>query len=526
MFKIDRRHSAPTIGAAALAAATLLLATACAPSASESSSRTHSGGHGDTLTIATANAPATLDPALMGAGNYMIWTSELGYDSLIHLAGDGSYQPDLAAKWEYKGLNEFDITLRDNVTFADGTTLNADAVAASLNYAFKAAGATQAWAHNVTEAKVAGPMTVSIACKASCPELPFLLSQNVQLGSIISPAGLADPKALSTATFGAGPYILNKSQSVTGDHYTFDSNPKYWNQAAIHFNHVVLRVIANDNARLSSLKAGQVDIVDNVPFQSAASVKAGGAAVASPPTGFLGIEFLDRTGQLQPELADVRVRQALNYAVDRDAIVKALGYDHATPTEQMTGSGSGAYDPALDKTYPYDPQKAKQLLTEAGYPNGFTIKLETQVPMPHVSNYTQAVMSQWEKIGVKTDLTSDQTFPAWIDNIAAKKFPGASYLYGTLPFSLQSTSFYTNTGGPYNAYKTDPKVDEMLKAASAAPGDQATEIYKQINKYSVEQAFSVPLAQVDVLYAANKTVNLPGGSATNAVPILTDVTAN
>lgn len=481
---------------------------------------------GALLTVAVENDPATLNPALLGAGNHMMWISALAYEPLIRFTGDGQYAPALATEWGYVngGQAEFSLTLREGAKFADGTPVDAEAVAASLNYAFKAPGGTQAWARNVTEAKATGPLTVTISCSAACAELPFLLSQNVQLGSIISPAGLADDTKLATETFGAGPYVLNKAESVTGDHWTYEANPNYWNQDGIHFDKVVYRLIADSNARLASLQSGQVDAIQNVPAKAAPGLEARGIQVVAAPTGFLGILFLDRTGKLAPELADPRVRQALNYAVDRKAITDALGYGHAKPTMQMTGEGSGVFDPALEQAYPYDPEKAKALLAEAGYPEGFTLSVETQVPMPFNADYALAVQSQWEEIGVKVDLTSDQTFSAWLENIAAKTFPAASYLYGTLPYALQVTSFFTNTGGPFNSYETDPKADAMLAEAATESPEGALQILKDLNKYSVERAFAVPLAQVNVLYAANNTVNLPEASAANAVPLITEIT--
>jgi peptide/nickel transport system substrate-binding protein len=527
MRRTMRRTWKPRSGLLILATLAALTASACGGSSSSSStsgSPATSGGagakRGDTLKVAVQFGPATMNPALNGAASSLTWAIELAYDPLIRNDSDGSFKPALATRWAYDGTKKFDITLRPNVKFADGTPLDADAVVASLNYALKAPGNVQSWAKNVTSAKKTGPLAVTLSCKASCPELPYLLGQNVQLGSIISPAGLKDAKALGTKTFGAGPYVLNSAQTVAGNHYTFDANPKYWDQSAIHYDHIIYRVIADDSARLASLQSGQVDLIDNVPHDAADSAKSRGATVLAAPCCFLGLNFMDRTGKMAPALGEARVRQALNYAIDRKTIGTALGHSFTKPTMQLTGYGSGAFVPSLETAYPYDPAKAKSLLAEAGYPDGFSLKVETAT-FADLNKWALAATSMWQKIGVKVDLKTDQTAQEYAKN--ATKYPVNMYIYGTQPFYLQAISWYSDAGGPFNAYDLDPHVKSLIDKANNARADEADAIYKDVNKYATENGFGAPLAQFDVLYAYNKDISMPPVSAVNAIPLLTAV---
>jgi peptide/nickel transport system substrate-binding protein len=482
-----------------------------------------SGKQGDTLTVAVAFGPPTLDPAYVGASAQWAWPVGLAYEPLIIFTPDGTFDGGLAEEFGFEGSgnSKFNITLRSGLKFADGTPLTATEAVASLEYSLKQPGNTQRWASQVTSVDPDGELGLTLNCDPGCPDLPYVLSQNAQLGEIISPAGLKDPKKLATTTFGAGPYILDPAKSVTGDHYAYDANPNYWNESAVHFKHVVFRVVADANARLSSLKSGQVDLIDvladSAPAVSAASnlklMEVKGAA-------FQGLVINDRTGKVAPELKDVRVRQALNYAVDREAIAKALGY--SAGTVQMTGPGSGAWDESLEETYPYDPDKAKALLAEAGYPNGFTLKVETH-EQGDLSKYVQAAVSYWEKIGIKVDLTTDKVVDNWITAIANQQFAISGYLYGTLPFSIQSIDFYSDAGGPFNAYEQDPKVRELLDEVPSADDAQREDIYKQVNQYSVENGFGVPLSVTSALWAYSDKISVPQATSANSIPLLNEI---
>src|SRR4051812_43286958 len=331
-----------------------------------------SGVVGGTLTIATPNVPASLDPATGANENSDYF--DLAYDPLIVQAPDGSFKPGLATSWKYgAGNKSFSITLRDGVKFSDGTPLDAQAVKTWLDHAMKLPGGrAPTYLSNLQTVTVKDPQNVELKFKAPTPLLELTLSQRLEMGMVASPKAVA-AKTLATQTAGAGPYMLDKAQSVTGDHYTYVANPNYWNKPAVHYKSVVLKKIDNPTAALQALKTGQVQVVKDQPVTSIDAAKRAGLTSVAPETLIMGLSLLDRDGKLSKPLGDVRVRQAINYAIDRKAVANVIGAGHGRPTAQMAVPGDDSYDEALDQQYPFDQAKAKELLSQAGYAKGFTL---------------------------------------------------------------------------------------------------------------------------------------------------------
>ena len=495
------------------------------------------------LTIAVTSPVATLNPALLNANPSYLWMDELAYDSLIRYEQDGSYRPGLATKFGYvgSGNEKFELTLRPDVKFADGTPVDAAAVAASLQYAFKTGTSGPVRAPNFRTAKATGPRSVLISCSGPCPALPLLLSQSGNVGSIISPAGLRDKKALASRSFGAGPYVLNTKETVGGDHYTYDANPGYWNKSGVHYKRVVVRIVSGSNARIAALKSGQADIIDYVPLQQAKTVTTGGLKILPEPSGVVGVLLRDRTGRRSegdppgsiyaPQLANPLVRKALSYAIDRKTLTSSFGYGYVTPSDQWTSPSAGGYDPSLEGRYAYDPKKAKALLAQAGYPNGFTLKVLSQKTNGNDS-WQLAINQYWEAIGVKVQLKDTPDLTTFFANAPIYPVVDNQYGAGSLTYAVEVYDYYSR-GGWTNGYVPDPKITKMIAQASAAPAEEAQQIYLDINRYAVENAFNIGIGQLSYLFAYNSSkVVVPMcpkpsgvGKSVNCAPILTDVKA-
>jgi ABC-type oligopeptide transport system, periplasmic component len=188
-------------------------------------------------------------------------------------------------------------------------------------------------------------------------------------GLVAAPSSFDDENAATTPV-GSGPYILDTAASVTGTTYVYTANPDYWNKDAVAYDNLTVNVIDDPTAVLNAIKAGEANgakIADNTTISE---VEGSGWTIASNELDFQGLLLLDRAGAMAPELGDVRVRRAINLAFDREALLESLQNGYGTVTEQIFPASSVAYDTALDSTYGYDPEGAKTLLTEAGYPNG------------------------------------------------------------------------------------------------------------------------------------------------------------
>lgn len=472
---------------------------------------------GDTLTMAGSTAVTTLNPSELSTTNTWNWLIALGYDSLLWYEADGSFTAGLATEWGFnEGNTEFSMTLRPDVKFQDGTPLDAEAAAASLDYAFgNAASRARLYAPSYKDAEATGPLSLVVKCDPACPALPWLLTQAVEMGSIVSPAGLADPTQLGTAMFGSGPYILNQEKTVSGDSYYFDANPDYWNPETIHYDHVVLRVIVDENARLSALQTGQVDLIDAISPQQAGTVS-GDNVIFRGTFSATGLTVHDIVGSAtegdaegrtysQP-LADQRVRQALNYAVDRQALSDALGQGFASPTS-VRFFDTDLVDQAMVDYYNYDPEKAKALLADAGYADGFTLDVTVGAFNPGVEDWAQAVASYWQEIGVTVNLNATRTIPIWVQEaqLAPAIYAGTG---GSSPF-VSGLYYAFVQGTTYSQWHPDAELVRMVEEqASAGPEDQA-EIHKAMLNRAIEQGYWVTVAKIPGIFAYNaKKLNL------------------
>jgi peptide/nickel transport system substrate-binding protein len=327
-----RRIAALTTGLAMAA----MMAAAGAVQAQEGS---------DTLNIALNGPPLSFDPARADNGNGVIYT-QLVYEPLIRAASDGTLQPGLATEWGYvgEGNKQFEVKIREGAKFSDGTPVTTEAVAASLNYFVKNATGPTAAAFAGITATAVDASTVSIATAQDNPSLPELMNQIYLAGDIIAPAGLANPEALASAPIGAGPYVLDASATVSGDHYTYTANPEYWDKSAQHFKTIVVKVIPSTTSALQALRTGQVDFMTG-DAQTVEAAKGANLQVFNGPQAWEGFFLIDRAGQVVPAMGDVRVRQALNYAIDREAIATALYGEYGSANVQPNTTGWDGYDP-------------------------------------------------------------------------------------------------------------------------------------------------------------------------------------
>jgi peptide/nickel transport system substrate-binding protein len=450
-------------------------------------------------------APAvSLDPAAMMTTS--MWATTLAYDSLIGLNPKGEMVPALAESWGYVGNEnkEFEIKLRSGVKFSDGTELNADVVIANLEH-YREEAPQGAKLNNIQTMTAVDPLTVNLKLAKPQPNLTEYFTPPKGAGAMASGEALKSPDKMATQSFGAGPYVLDPASSVAKDTYTYVPNKHYWSPGTIHWDKVVLKVIENPNTVLAALKSRQLDLATG-DFTTAAAAKAAGLDVQTIPRQWFGVTLADREGKLVKALGDVRVRQALNYAVNRQKIVDGLLAPYGIVSDQIMMPGQPGYQ---DKPfYTYDVAKAKQLLAEAGYPNGFDLAVTTQNKRG-IGLVTQAIVDDWKQIGIKVNLTTDPDQGTYSPNQVSGKWPVFGLGYGTDgDIHYMTPAVFQPTGKTWNPLGTsDPNIDRMFTEAAANPDENAREgIYKQMIGYLVEQAWFVPVALLPNFFYARDTV--------------------
>jgi peptide/nickel transport system substrate-binding protein len=461
-----------SLAAAAMLSVAALAMAGCASDESADAASTAS----ETLTLVAAAAPTSINPAIANADTVGGWYSQLAYDPLIRLAPDGTLQPDLAVSWKFldEESKEFELTLREDVLFSDGSEMTAEAVADSINYFISDGNNGAAWLGGAeTVAEATGESTVVMHLGESNSTLPNFLTQRSITGSVIAPAGLEDPEALKNQTFGAGPYILDPDETIAENMYVYVPNENYWNPDGIHYGKVVIQVSGSNSASYQALEAGDADIMRG-DLATATSAEAAGLTVASTPASIFGVAFVDREGTIIPELADVRVRQALAYAIDRESMAKAAWGESALWGNALTPPENAGFSEDVSDSYAYDPEAAKELLAEAGYPDGFSFTIGAWNLAP-ADAVTQAIVQNWADIGVNATIEfySDQGQMA--TDVLAKKFGAVTYYYGAGQTSGIMNDFLSGAATQYNPFGSiDPTVTEALLTAKTSP-DPATQ---------------------------------------------------
>ncbi len=501
-----RRNSRPGRRRGAVAAVTVLAMalTACTSRASGDSSQPKASGKvGGTLTVAYSSVPQTLDPAKTVQNNSLY--QALAYEPLIVRKSDGSLVPGLATSWQYisNDNTQLKLQLRSGVKYSDGSTLSAQNVVDHFEYVL-ASGGQFAPLFAGDSFTATGPLTVVVKTPKPNPDLPTLLTQDDVVGGIISPMGLQNKAKLGTQTFGAGPYELDPSATVAGDHYTFVPNPNYYDKGSVHWHKVVVRAITSPQATLNAMQTGQVDFaVGDASTLDAA--KRAGLTVTMTPLLWTGVTLADRGGAMSKPLADVRVRQALNYATDRTSIASALFPNGGKATAQLTVPGGYGYDASLDNAYPYDTTKAKQLLTEAGYPSGFSLKIVT-ADYQSMNLVAQALAQQWQKVGVTLQITDRANANQYTTEAFGAKYPAFMTIFGQQPIWTEGPSLFLPSA-LFNPFHSDNAVLQALyDQAAKASADAKAAADRQVEGWLVHQAWFVPVVTTGLPYYATKKV--------------------
>lgn len=449
------------------------------------SSGTASAG---SLQVGETTAPTSIDPMKGGGESKPFF--EPAYDPLIYLAADGTLQPRLATSWRYLGHanRAFEIRLRCGVRFSDGARLDAAAVKANIQYAAKAGTQVSPFLSAISGVHVVDELTVHLTLSAPHPLLPLLFSQQYFAGDMISPKAIAASSKLADSTAGAGQYVLAAGQTVAGDHYTYTRNARYWKPAAIRYDTVVVKVLPNENTALAALRTGQVDAVHG-SYAIADGARSAGLDVAYSPNIVMGIQLNDRGGTLSRPLQDIRVRRALNYAVDRHKLAKAVFGDYGVPTEQPVAPGQDGYNDTT--VYRYDPAHATALLREAGYPHGFTFHTVMSTDNPYGRNLLQAMTSQFHDIGVTMVIDTkvqSQFFPS------LGKYPASIMGWGVAPIYFMGRNLWLRDAVGMNPFhSSDPVVERLDARATAADETSRATLDKQIVRRLVDLAWFVPV---------------------------------
>jgi peptide/nickel transport system substrate-binding protein len=354
--------------------------------------------------------------------------------------------------------------------------------------------------------------TIELTLAEANPDFIYYLATT---GSFMASPNALGTEALATSPVGSGPYVVGSS-SIAGSSIVFQLNPNYWDKSKQKWLAINMVILPDVTARLNALASGQVD-VGLLDIQSAPTAEGAGKTLSTNFVDWSGLLIFDHNGQLGTPLADVRVRQALAYALDREAMLAAIQQGFGEVTNQVYGTGASAYLPELDSYYSYDPAKAKSLLADAGYPNG---GVKITLPGGLIPSLDAVLVDYLGAVGFA--VTIDSVPPAEYRN----KMRDGAYAAGWFQLfqgtSWVNTKLVASQDASWNVLGSTDPVIEAAVASIKADGSDAN-VAKQsqtINRFLVENAWQVPFYRVPQLlfYDASKVELV--NQVQNAVPYL------
>ncbi len=472
---------------------------------------------GTTLTYGVIADIKGFDVALGEYGNRAPFYQAV-YDSLLYQNPDGSLIPGLAlSATADKTGKVITVKLRPGIKFTNGEAFDAKAAVANILAFRDGPGVAAPFASALKSAVAKDALTMVLTLKELDPS--FIQNLSSMMGMEQAPSTIGKD-ANKFAPVGTGPYTLDAANTVQGSSYAFKSNPNYWNKSRRKFDNLVIKVISDATAGVNALKAGQIDCINIQDKTSVASLKAAGFKFATQQLDISAIFLVDKLGRMGTPLKDVRVRQALNYAIDRNAALQIMGNGFGVTTDQIFATYNKGYVKSLDSYYTHDVNKAKQLLSDAGYAKGFTLN------MPSVSvlgpTFWQFLKDQLAQVNITVSYT-DVPITDFFTSILTPKFP-AFWMqlqrdtpdWAMLKFQVNRDSTWNPSG--YGDATSDALISKIVTATGAAQ----TKLLQQLNTYMVQQAWAVPMYAVDMQFAYDSKVKATtqGG---NAIPFLANI---
>ncbi|GAA4917296.1 ABC transporter substrate-binding protein [Nesterenkonia rhizosphaerae] len=455
-----------------------------------------------TLEFAVQRPPNSLHPSELHDGEQRFVWGTL-FDTLLHIDEAGELHPGAAEEWEYSDdALTLTLRLREDLSFSDGREVTAEDVKGTLDWTRNEPGPQAANLASIESVEAEDDRTVVISLSEPDGNLLNALSQAA--GVIGDPESIENPQTQLNPV-GTGPYTLNPDRTQDGVEYVLERRDDHWNVEEYPFTTVTVQAIQDATARYNALLAGQVDaatvngeLVEQAENAGLTVHPAEGATLAQ-------LVLADRQGEVTPELADTRVRQAINLALDREGMLQALMYGYGSPTEQLFPPTGDAYLSEAEGAYEHDLEDARRLMEEAGYSDGFTLAMPaTMVSMQFQAALSQAfsdigIRLQWDPVQQQESGNSGQWSAYW--NISGGAAPSRIVDYYFEPDA---------TNNPFGT--TDPELDELLEAAAAeTEPDEVAALYREISQFGLDEAWFAPVMWIDTMWATTEGIEYTGG---------------
>jgi peptide/nickel transport system substrate-binding protein len=471
---------------------------------------------GGDLKFALSNEPPNLDPHQASA----LLTSTVDaalLDTLVNELNDGTIVPGLALSWEVApdGLS-VTFKLREGVTFHDGEAFNATAMKTSFDRMVDPAtksGLAGSLLGPYTGSEVIDEATLKM--NFSTPFAPLFHNLARNFTAPISPKAIADfGLDVATHPIGTGPFMF--TEWVQKDHMTFDRNPNYnWApdffglQGPAALEKITWRFVAEEATRIATLRNGEANAIESVPPAFVGQFE-GDDNFAIDKYMNTGIPFCFMVNTHKPPTDDPAVRQAMEYAIDKDTISNTINFGVYPPARSVLSPVTFGYWAGAESMYPYDPEQAKTLLEGAGWivgdggvreKNGTKLQMQfwTLSDIVLFQNVAQIYQAQLKEVGIEMEIVS-LARAAWGEGVNGGEHNLTVQIFGLSDPTVLSINFHSKNiappgGSGFNwARFNSPELDALLDAGDVELDDaKRVEIYAQAQKMILDNAIMIPV---------------------------------
>lgn len=427
------------------------------------------------------------------------------FNRLLELTADGQLVPSLAESWTYsEDGKQMTFKLREGILFHNGEEMTSEDVAYSVNQAI-AAPATSAVTSAMVEMTADDKYTCTLTLSEPFGPIEACLS-SPYLGIVNKAADEADPDGYARNPIGTGPYKFVRWD--IGDKIVLEANEDYW-QGSPAIKDLTFKICLDTNAALVALENGEIDLCDTIPVTQKATVE-GNDKIGYASAGSTATYFLQMKTDTAP-FNDVRVRQAFSCAINREEAVVGACDGNAVPLDAMMLKDVDCYPADFKSAYGYDPERAKELLAEAGYDESNPLKVEfTCMDDSRMIPIAEVVAEQLRLVGVEATIERYER-AAWLNKVrtehdyllalmnTAAQYNDADYLYG-----LYHSQY---VGGRNWGDVNDPELDALLESGrSETDKAQRDEIYRKVVERMDEMQYAPAILQMDQPYFYNASL--------------------
>ncbi|GIW07204.1 MAG: glutathione ABC transporter substrate-binding protein [Dehalococcoidia bacterium] len=455
------------------------LVTACAPTAPSNPSAGPAPGGTTTageqreeqqiLRIGSAGLIASPTPSSTGGNAFMLWTM---YDNLVSLGKDYTLRPSIAERWELQPDNTtWRFFIRRDMTWPNGDKLTAADVEFTMNQVIEKNWPQRAPFASITAARLVDEYTVDFIGRQTDQSIPYA-SQQLWIAPKKYYEQIGD-REFVLKPMGLGPYELVEFRATDVLRVRKKRTPHAFRTAIA--DELIIRQIPENSQVIAGLRTGDLDIASsrNLTAEQADSLKAAGMVVlANPGSNIAGIMLQGRAETENTPLKDRRVRLAINYAIDREGLAKAIYRDYAQPTGQLAFPGTLYHDPSVPP-FPYDPAQARRLLAEAGYPNGFKLPYGVDFTLSMTpADLIVAIQSNLRQVGIELEVHQLEA-TEYVDKAYGRKqqgdmmFGGTADALGFGPSRVFQGCGKPAGGGPGTTWYCNPEWDRLMDLAYA-----------------------------------------------------------